>query len=96
MALAGGEVQWVDEAIMTDASQLIGQAPRKITVTMKRVGTADGLVYCGIRDSKNNIMQEIRYISSSSDSTNDTQVDFQNDAAQYVRKKGDIPMDRIC
>jgi len=59
MALAGGEVQWVDKAIMTDASQLIGQAPRKITVTMKRVGTADGLVYCGIRDSKNNIMQEI-------------------------------------
>jgi hypothetical protein len=90
MARAGSQCQRVGEAVMTDASQLIGQAPRKVTTTLKRVGTCYGLVYCRIRDSKNNIMQELGTYPAGVVGLNDTQVDFQNDAANYVLKKGDV------
>jgi hypothetical protein len=90
MAKAGGEVQRVGEAAVSDSSQLIGKAPRKVTVTLKRVGTCDGLVYCRIRDNKNNIVGEIDTYPAGSVGLNDSTIDFQNDFAQYVMKKGDV------
>lgn len=90
LARAGGEVQRVGEAVVSDSSQLIGKAPRKVSVTLKRVGTCDGVVYCRIRDNKNKIMQELGDIPAGSITLNDTTCDFENDGAQYILKKGDV------
>lgn len=90
MALAGGEVQRVGEAVVTDNSQLIGLAPRKVTVILKRVGTCDGVIYARIRDHTNHIMQELGTMPAGSVGLNDSTCDFENDAAQYILKKGDV------
>lgn len=90
MARAGGDVQRVGEAAVSDNSALIGKAPRKVSVTLKRVGTCDGVVYCRIRDSKNKIKQELGTMPAASVTLNDTTCDFENDLAQYIMKKGDV------
>jgi hypothetical protein len=55
----------------------------------------DGIIYCRIRNNKNNITKELGTYPAGVVSLNDSQIDFQNDAADYVPEKGRRYLDRI-
>jgi hypothetical protein len=90
MSATGFDAIQVGQKVVTAQSQLFNKVPRRVEAVFKKFGSPTGNIFCRVRDKKGNLKQELGTFAAAAVGLNDTDVEFQEDDAEYKLQVGDV------
>jgi hypothetical protein len=90
MSSTGYDAIQVGQKVVTAQSQLYNKVPRRVEVVFKKFGSPTGDMFCRVRDKFGVLKQELGTFAAAAVGLNDTDVEFQEDDAEYKLQVGDV------